>query len=180
MFSPVSQLYNPKQLPTYSTPKQQSLVYITSILAAISTTTSTTTALSINPRNPNPIPAVAAKPTGGPASASIAIYSAYTCVSQETFPPPNISSQTVSVTEDGCAIVPIPVGAAISANMTATPKTGTAGCYIQAFFEDGCGLTLGNQYHGWPINGLGVGSKLGCANTNTPGRAYGAVQIVCV
>jgi hypothetical protein len=61
--------------------------------------------------------------------------------------------------------------------MMAVPKTGTAACYIQIFTQAGCGLTLQNQYHGFPFNGLTIGSQVGCAQP--PVQAYGALQIVC-
>jgi hypothetical protein len=32
------------------------------------------------------------------------------------------------------------------------------------FKESGCGLTLSNQFHGWPFDGIGVGTHMGCAN----------------
>lgn len=65
----------------------------------------------------------------------------------------------------------------MTASLTATPKTGAAGCYIQLFKEQGCGVTLTNQYHGFPFNGLTTGSFIGCAAP--PVQAYGALQIVC-
>jgi hypothetical protein len=49
--------------------------------------------------------------------------------------------------------------------MTTTPKTGTAGCYIHIFSQQGCGLSLQNQHHDFPIDGLVVGSTVGCADT---------------
>lgn len=61
--------------------------------------------------------------------------------------------------------------------MTVVPKTGTAACYIQIFSQSGCGLTLQNQFHGFPFNGLVVGSEVGCAQP--PVQSYGALQIVC-
>jgi hypothetical protein len=70
-----------------------------------------------------------------------------------------------------------PFGGAFTATMTATPKTGTAACYIQIFTQAGCGLTLQNQYHGFPFNGLTTGSQVGCAQP--PVMSYGALQIVC-
>ena len=61
--------------------------------------------------------------------------------------------------------------------MTQNPKTGTAACYIQIFSQSGCGLTLQNQYHGFPFNGLTAGSQVGCATP--PVQSYGALAIVC-
>lgn len=61
--------------------------------------------------------------------------------------------------------------------MTATPKTGTAGCYVQIYTQSGCGLTLNNEYHGFPFDGIVVGSKVGCVAP--PVVSYGAVSVVC-
>jgi hypothetical protein len=65
--------------------------------------------------------------------------------------------------------------------MTQAPKTGTTACYIQLFSQSGCGLTLQNQYHGFPFDGtsaaVGSQSTVGCANP--PVQSYGALQIVC-
>lgn len=58
-----------------------------------------------------------------------------------------------------------------------SPKTGAAACYIQIFSQQGCGLTLQNQYHGFPFDGVSAGSTLGCASP--PVQGYGALQIVC-
>ncbi|ORY14546.1 hypothetical protein BCR34DRAFT_585718 [Clohesyomyces aquaticus] len=123
----------------------------------------------------------AGKPTGGPASASVTIYSGpYTCTDPDAAPPAGSAgtAKTVTVTENACAIVNIPFGGAITSTLTASPKTGTAGCYIQIYTQSGCGVTLQNQYHGFPFNGLIAGSsQVGCANP--PVQAYGAVSIVC-
>ncbi|GAB7332637.1 hypothetical protein MBLNU13_g04401t1 [Cladosporium sp. NU13] len=123
----------------------------------------------------------AGKPTGGPASASVTIYSGpATCPDPNTPPPTDGSAgtaKTVSITENACAIVNIPFGGALTSRMTATPKTGTTACYIQIFSQSGCGLTLQNQFHGFPFNGLTIGSEVGCAQP--PIQSYGALQIVC-
>lgn len=95
----------------------------------------------------------AAKPVGGPASATVTVYSGpYTCPGANTVPPSDGSAGTVvktfSISETQCTIVNIPFGGAITATLTAAPKSGTVGCYIQAFQQQGCGVTLNNQYHG--------------------------------
>jgi hypothetical protein len=74
-----------------------------------------------------------------------------------------------------CALQPF--GGALTSKMTAVPKTGTTACYIQIFSQSGCGLTLQNQFHGFPFNGLTIGSEVGCAQP--PVQSYGALQIVC-
>ncbi|KAJ4984748.1 hypothetical protein SVAN01_09785 [Stagonosporopsis vannaccii] len=138
----------------------------------------------------------AGKPTGGPASASVTIYSGpYTCSAADVVcssthfptipnsfkPPPTDGSagtaKTVSVTEAQCVIVNIPFGGAFTAKLTAPPKTGAPGCYIQIFTQQGCGLTLQNQYHGFPFDGLTFGNQIGCATP--PVQGYGALQITC-
>ncbi|KAH7355397.1 hypothetical protein BKA65DRAFT_535628 [Rhexocercosporidium sp. MPI-PUGE-AT-0058] len=121
-----------------------------------------------------------AKPTGGPASAKITIYTAYTCTSSTTVPPTDGSagaSNTVTIAEATCAIISIPFGSAITAALTATPKTGAPGCFIQIHTQSGCGLTLNNEYHGFPFDGTVVGSKVGCVTP--PVIGYGAVEITC-
>lgn len=70
-----------------------------------------------------------------------------------------------------------PFGGAFTAKLTAPPKTGAPGCYIQIFTQQGCGLTLQNQYHGFPFDGLTTGSQIGCASP--PVQGYGALQITC-
>ncbi|KAF9692392.1 hypothetical protein EKO04_009762 [Ascochyta lentis] len=121
------------------------------------------------------------KPTGGPASAQVSVYSgSYICTDPDIPPPTDGSAgkaTVVSVTENQCVTINIPFGGAVTASMTATPKTGAAGCYIQMFTQQGCGLTLANQYHGFPFNGLTVGSSVGCASP--PVQTYGTLQIVC-
>ncbi|OCL13987.1 hypothetical protein AOQ84DRAFT_385039 [Glonium stellatum] len=123
----------------------------------------------------------AGKPTGGPASASVTIYSGpYTCTDPNTPPPTDGSAGTstiVSTTETQCVIVNVPFSGAFTATLTATPKTGTAGCYIQIYKDQGCGVTLTNQYHGFPFNGVTLGSQVGCASP--PVVSYGALEIVC-
>jgi hypothetical protein len=123
----------------------------------------------------------AGKPTGGPASAQITIYNGpFTCSNLVTPPPKDGSAgfnTTVTVAETQCAIINIPVNGAITAVMTATPKTGTLGCFVQIFSQQGCGVTLQNFYHGFPFDGTIVGSKVGCVSP--PVQDYGAVEIVC-
>ncbi|KAJ4399970.1 hypothetical protein N0V91_009043 [Didymella pomorum] len=130
------------------------------------------------------MPAGGNKPTGGPAAAQVTIYpggaTPYTCASADQPPPKDGSIGTgkvVTVAENQCVVVNVPFGGALTATMTATPKTGTAGCYIQIFSQQGCGLTLQNQYHGFPFDGLVVGSTVGCASP--PVQSYGGLQIVC-
>lgn len=123
----------------------------------------------------------AKKPTGGPASMTLTVYSGpYTCADPSTPPPTDGSAgtpKTVSLAENTCVILPFSTAGAFTAQMTAAPKTGTTACYVQLFQEQGCGLTLTNQYHGFPFNGVDVGSSVGCAKP--AGVNYGAVQIVC-
>ncbi|KAF1930611.1 uncharacterized protein M421DRAFT_418909 [Didymella exigua CBS 183.55] len=123
----------------------------------------------------------AGKPTGGPATAQVTIYSGpYTCASADQPPPKDGSAGTskiVNIAETQCIVVSIPFGGALTASMTATPKTGTIGCYIQIFSQQGCGLTLQNQYHGFPFDGVTAGSTVGCASP--PVQSYGGLQIVC-
>ncbi|KAM0693776.1 hypothetical protein Q7P36_007033 [Cladosporium allicinum] len=146
----------------------------------LSVLTSITAFAGIALANPVALPVPAGKPTGGPASASVTVYSGpATCADPNT--PPTAAdnpgvAKTVSITENSCVIVNIPFGGAITASMTATPKTGTTACYIQIFTQAGCGLTLQNQYHGFPFNGLSLGSQVGCAQP--PVQAYGALQIL--
>ncbi|OSS52165.1 hypothetical protein B5807_02478 [Epicoccum nigrum] len=140
---------------------------------------STALALPGQPTTPN-----SKKPTGGPAIATVTIYSGpYTCAAANSPPPTDGSAGTatpVSVTENQCIIVTIPFAGAFTATMTQSPKTGTTACYIQLFTQSGCGLTLQNQYHGFPFDGVtytAPQSTVGCANP--PVQSYGALQIVC-
>ncbi|KAJ8118066.1 hypothetical protein OPT61_g873 [Boeremia exigua] len=123
----------------------------------------------------------AGKPTGGPASAQVTIYSGpYTCASADSPPPKDGSAGTakvVNIAETQCVIVNIPFGGAFTATLTAPPKTGAPGCYIQIFSQQGCGVTLQNQYHGFPFDGTTLGSTVGCASP--PVQSYGALQITC-
>ncbi|KAF3003187.1 hypothetical protein E8E13_009423 [Curvularia kusanoi] len=126
------------------------------------------------------IPAGGNKPTGGPASAFVSIYPSYKCTAPNAPPPTDGTAgvpQQVSVTENQCVIVDIPFGGAFTAKLTATPKTGTTACYIQIFSQQGCGLTLQNQYHGFPFDGLTTTNTVGCASP--PVTGYGALEIVC-
>ncbi|KAL5330394.1 hypothetical protein ACEPPN_003921 [Leptodophora sp. 'Broadleaf-Isolate-01'] len=122
----------------------------------------------------------AGKPTGGPASAKITIYNAYKCVSATTVPPTDGSAgtaSTVTIAEGTCSILPIPFGGAITAALAATPKTGAPGYFVQIHTQSGCGLTLNNEYHGFPFDGTIIESKVGCVTP--PVVSYGAVEIVC-
>lgn len=107
------------------------------------------------------------------------------------------TANTVTIAENSCAIINVvsqetslqpkqpltfsslqPFGGVFTAKMTQAPKTGTTACYIQIFSQAGCGLTLQNQYHGFPFNGIAAGtSQVGCATP--PVQSYGALQIVC-
>lgn len=48
---------------------------------------------------------------------------------------------------------------------------------MQIFTQSGCGVTLQNQYHGYPFDGVAVGNKVGCVAPF--GVPYGAVEVVC-
>ncbi|KAH0166851.1 amino acid permease, partial [Aureobasidium melanogenum] len=90
---------------------------------------------------------------GGPASAKVTLYNQYTCVAPNTPPPTDGSAGTVvsfSVTEAQCTIqtTGLQFGGALTASLTATPKTGTVGCYIVGHSQQGCGIVLSNQMHG--------------------------------
>ncbi|KAK0119419.1 hypothetical protein ONS95_010871 [Cadophora gregata] len=120
------------------------------------------------------------KPTGGPAVAKITVYNSYKCVSPTTVPPTDGSagvSNTISIAEATCSIMNIPFGGAITAALTAPPKTGAPGCFVQIHTQSGCGLTLNNEYHGFPFDGTIIGSKVGCVSP--PVQAYGAIEITC-
>ena len=87
----------------------------------------------------------AGKPTGGPASMSVTIYSGpATCASASTVPDSSTAGTvtTISLAENSCVITPFPAEGVFTAKLTAAPKTGTAGCYAQIFKEGGCGVTL--------------------------------------
>ncbi|KAF1358153.1 hypothetical protein EJ07DRAFT_157155 [Lizonia empirigonia] len=121
------------------------------------------------------------KPTRGPASAQVTVYQGpYTCTDPNVAPPSDGSignGTTLLVTEAQCYTVAIPFGGAVTATMTATPKRGAVGCYIQMFTQQCCGLTLANQYYGFTFSGLTVGSSMGCASP--PVQSYGALKIFC-
>ncbi|KAF7337423.1 hypothetical protein MSAN_02268800 [Mycena sanguinolenta] len=126
--------------------------------------------------------AVTAKPTGGPAAMTLQIWSGpFTCPAPNSAIPTDGSAgtllKTINIPEATCAVANFPLDSAFTANMTAAPKTGTAGCYVQLFKEQGCGTTLTNQYHGYPFDSVVVGSVMGCGNP--VGFSYGAVEIVC-
>ncbi|KAG9662518.1 hypothetical protein KCU64_g1898, partial [Aureobasidium melanogenum] len=120
---------------------------------------------------------------GGPASAKVTLYSQYTCVAPNTPPPTDGSAGTTisfSVTEAQCTIptTGLQFGGALTASLTATPKTGTVGCYIVGHSQQGCGIVLSNQMHGWPVGGINVGDSLGCGNPPS-GTSYLAFEIIC-
>jgi len=139
------------------------------------------------------------KAAGGPASAQVTVYSgpSYTCSDASTVSvllfyftgpltdlpskkPSGASagtSKVYTVTEGGCVIANIPFGGAVSASLTATPKAGAPGCYLQMFQQQGCGVTLTNQYHGFPFDGTSIGNSVGCAQP--PVQSYGAFTITC-
>ncbi|TIA33993.1 hypothetical protein D6C78_07169 [Aureobasidium pullulans] len=128
----------------------------------------------------------AGKPTGGPARANVIVYAGpYTCSDPNTPPPTDGSAGTgktyLGVTENVCTILNpfLSITGAVTANLVQAPKTGTAGCYIEMYKEAGCGLTLTNQFHGWPFNGIDTASTLGCANA-VGGFGYGAMTLLCV
>lgn len=104
--------------------------------------------------------------------------------------------KTFTISETQCQIVNVPLGGAITAKLTAVPKAGAPGCYVQVFQQQGCGVAIGNEYHGkfngklrhysnktltiisgFPFDGTIVGSQVGCAQV--PAVSYGAVEIIC-
>ncbi|KAJ7044450.1 hypothetical protein C8F04DRAFT_1389252 [Mycena alexandri] len=125
--------------------------------------------------------ALAAQPTGGPAAMTLQIWSGpFACPAPDSTIPKGSAGtllKTISIPETTCAVANFPLNSAFNATMTAAPKTGTAGCYVQLFKEQGCGTTLTNQYHGYPFDSVAVGSVVGCGNPVA--FAYGAVEIVC-
>ncbi|KAJ7259743.1 hypothetical protein C8J57DRAFT_1233418 [Mycena rebaudengoi] len=126
--------------------------------------------------------ALTARPTGGPAEMTLQIWSGpFTCPAPDSAIPTDGSAgtllKTINIPEATCAVANFPLDSAFTATMTTTPKTGTAGCYVQLFKEQGCGTTLTNQYHGYPFDSVVVGSVMGCGNPVA--FPYGAVEIVC-
>ncbi|KAK6006933.1 hypothetical protein QM012_005941 [Aureobasidium pullulans] len=120
---------------------------------------------------------------GGPASAKVTLYSQYTCAAPNTPPPTDGSAGTnvtFSVTEAQCTIptTGLQYGGALTASLTATPKTGTVGCYIVGHSQQGCGIVLSNVMYGWPVGGTSVGSSLGCGNPPS-GTSWSAFEIIC-
>ncbi|KAI4845427.1 hypothetical protein E4T44_05614 [Aureobasidium sp. EXF-8845] len=125
-----------------------------------------------------------AAPVGGPASAKVTVYSSYTCAAPNTAPPTDGSAGTATsftIAEGTCTIpsASLMFGGAISATLSATPKTGTVGCYILGHSQQGCGITLTNYLHGWPFDGISVGNSVGCGNAPA-GTAWGAFEVLCV
>ncbi|KAI4799158.1 hypothetical protein E4T44_10361 [Aureobasidium sp. EXF-8845] len=77
---------------------------------------------------------------GGPASAKVTIYSSYTCVAANAPPPTDGSAGTTvsfSVTEAQCTVpnTGLAMGGAVTASLTASPKTGTAGCKVAQYLS---------------------------------------------
>ncbi|KAF5375619.1 hypothetical protein D9757_008517 [Collybiopsis confluens] len=129
-------------------------------MLALSILITFTAAFSLAQANPT---ARAGKPTGGPAIATLTVFSGpFTCTSSST-PPPTTgeagTSATVSITEDSCTIINMPFGGVMTSTLTQAPKTGTAGCWLQIYTESGCGLTLTNEFHGFPYNGVSAGNE---------------------
>ncbi|KAI4762105.1 hypothetical protein E4T52_05758 [Aureobasidium sp. EXF-3400] len=125
-----------------------------------------------------------AAPVGGPASAKVTIYSSYTCAGPGTAPPTDGSAGTATtftISEGTCTIpsAGLMFGGAISATLSATPKTGAVGCYILGHSQQGCGITLTNNLYGWPFNGIAVGNSVGCGNAPA-GTSWGAFEVLCV
>ncbi|CAD0081955.1 unnamed protein product, partial [Aureobasidium vineae] len=126
--------------------------------------------------------ATAAATKGGPASAKVTIYNQYTCVAPNTPPPTDGSAGTsiqFSVTEAQCTIpnTGLQFGGALTASLTASPKTGTAGCKLARCLT-GCGIVLSNAMYGWPVAGISVGDSLGCGNAPS-GTSWSAFEIIC-
>ncbi|KAI4745210.1 hypothetical protein E4T50_04483 [Aureobasidium sp. EXF-12298] len=120
---------------------------------------------------------------GGPASAKVTIYSQYTCAAANTLPPTDGSAGTsvsFSITEVQCTIpnTGLQSYGALTATLTASPKTGTPGCYIVAHSQQGCGIVLSNVMYGWPVAGTNVGDSLGCGNPPS-GTTWSAFEILC-
>ena len=65
----------------------------------------------------------------------------------------------------------------MTSTLTQAPKSGTAGCWLQIYTESGCGLTLTNEFHGFPYNGVTVGNEVGCVTP--PVISYGAAEVLC-
>ncbi|KAI5196699.1 hypothetical protein E4T39_07680 [Aureobasidium subglaciale] len=128
---------------------------------------------------------------GGPASARVTIYSSYTCAAPGTTqlivgqaPPTDGSAGTATtftITEGTCTVpnIGLSFGGALTASLTAIPKTGTAGCYILGYSQQGCGITLTNNLYGWPFSGTAVGNSVGCGNAPS-GTSWGAFEVLCV
>ncbi|KAH7355383.1 hypothetical protein BKA65DRAFT_238869 [Rhexocercosporidium sp. MPI-PUGE-AT-0058] len=121
-----------------------------------------------------------AKAPGGPASAKVTVYSSYTCPSATATPPADGSAgvfATVTIAEATCAVLNLPFGGALTAVLTAPPKTGAGGCAILAHMDGNCVWRSGNEIHGFAFDGLATGNKVGCGNA--PVRGYGAMELLC-
>ncbi|KAH7411435.1 hypothetical protein BKA64DRAFT_704541 [Cadophora sp. MPI-SDFR-AT-0126] len=135
--------------------------------------------LLIAPSLASPLSARAKAP-GGPASAKITVYPSYICPSPTAIPPTDGSagvSTSVTIAEATCAVLNIPFGGAITAVLTAPPKTGAGGCAVLAHMDGNCVFKPGNEIHGFAFDGLATGNKAGCGNV--PVRGYGAVELLC-
>ncbi|KAI5197311.1 hypothetical protein AUEXF2481DRAFT_573164 [Aureobasidium subglaciale EXF-2481] len=127
---------------------------------------------------------VGGAPTGGPASAKVTIYSSYTCAAPGTVPPTDGSAGTATtftIAEGTCTIptAGLIFGGALTASLTAVPKTGTVGCYVLGHSQQGCGITLTNNLYGWPFSGTALGNSVGCGNAPS-GTSWGAFEVLCV
>ncbi|KAI5270712.1 hypothetical protein E4T47_05906 [Aureobasidium subglaciale] len=145
---------------------------------------------------------VGGAPTGGPASAKVTIYSSYTCAAPSTVRllfPTQVSfthltvgkasptdgsagtATTFTIAEGTCTIptAGLIFGGALTASLTAIPKTGTVGCYVLGHSQQGCGITLTNDLYGWPFSGTALGNSVGCGNAPS-GTSWGAFEILCV
>ncbi|KAF2103574.1 hypothetical protein NA57DRAFT_72552 [Rhizodiscina lignyota] len=127
----------------------------------------------------------AGKPTGGPGTATLTVFSGsdFSCANINTKIPTDGTagtSSSVSIVEDGCALIPIAPADVFTATMTLAPKSGTLGCWIQLFTQDGCGFTLENSFWGQPIPGIDAGTVLGCAQVPAGlGLTFGGASMFC-
>ncbi|KAF2099002.1 hypothetical protein NA57DRAFT_56632 [Rhizodiscina lignyota] len=127
--------------------------------------------------------APAAKPVGGPGTGTLTVFSGGTfkCANiNSVIPTDGTAGDAVSasIVEDGCAIIDVTDQSLITLTMTQAPKTGTLGCYVQLFTQQGCGFTLNNFFWGQPIPGTNVGTKLGCAQVPA-GFGFGGASMFC-
>jgi hypothetical protein len=45
--------------------------------------------------------------------------------------------------------------------------------------QPGCGITLTNNLHGWPFDGVAVGNSVGCGSAPF-GTTWSAFEVLCV